>query len=76
MRRRRARARREQRRQHIQRAAQLEGAGGLLVLELEVDVAAGDLAEPVAANERRALDERPDAVGGGENVGGESVNMR
>ena len=48
------------------------------VLELEVDVAAGELAQRRAANERRAFDERPDAVGGGEDVGGAEsrANMR
>ena len=60
-----------QRREHVQRAAQLEGAGGLLVLELEVDVAAGDLAERARSRTSGVrLIERPDSVGGGEDVGG------
>ncbi len=54
---------------HVQRAAELERAGGLRVLELEVDVAAREIAQGRAPNQLRASDERPNAVGGGENVG-------
>src|SRR6185437_13624816 len=64
---------RRQRRQHVERAAELERAGGLLVLELEVDVAAGERAQCGAAQERRALDERSNAVGRGEDVGGAKI---
>ena len=55
-----------QRREHVERAAQLERAGDLRVLELEVHVAAGDRAERVAPDERRAFDERANAIAGGE----------
>ncbi len=57
-------------RQHVQRAAQLERARDLPVLELEVDVAPGNRTQLLAAHERCATDQRSDSVGGRDDVGG------
>src|SRR5262249_18778062 len=58
-----------ERREYVERTAQLERAGGLRVLELEIDVAAGDVAQRRASKERRPFDERPNAVACGDDIG-------
>ena len=59
----------DEREYRVQRAARLERPGHLERLELQVNVAAGDLAEPVGSNERRPAHGRCDALARAADVG-------